>query len=83
MSFGTQLRDGQEAELQPNMNQIFTLYVTIEQSIEMNSALYIWFFHHEVVIGSIDRESPRNWRRHHGIPQMIGKDHLIGKEIAP
>ena len=67
------LRD-EQAGFRPNRScadQIATLRIIIEQSIEWKSPLYIGFVDYEKAFDSIDRETLWKLMRHYGIPQKI------------
>ena len=53
------------------IDQITTLRIIIEQSLEWNSSLYIEFVDYEKAFDSIDRPTLWNLMRHYGIPDKI------------
>ena len=68
-----QLRD-QQAGFRSNRlctDQIATLRIIVEQSIEWNSPLYINFIDYEKAFDSVDRETLWKLLRHYGIPEKI------------
>ena len=52
-------------------DQIATLRIILEQSIEWNSSLYICFIDYEKAFDSLDRETLWKLMRHYGIPEKI------------
>ncbi|VDP18734.1 unnamed protein product [Schistosoma margrebowiei] len=52
-------------------DQIATLRIIVEQSIEWNSSLYINFIDYEKAIDSVDRTTLWKLLRHYGVPQKI------------
>ncbi|KAI8484441.1 hypothetical protein Bbelb_378740 [Branchiostoma belcheri] len=67
------LRD-QQAGFRKNrscVDQIATLRIIVEQSLEWNSPLYINFIDFEKAFDSVDRETLWKLMRHYGIPQKI------------
>ena len=68
-----QLRDEQAGFRQNRSctDQIATLRIIVEQSLEWNSSLYINFIDFEKVFDSLDRESFWSLLRHYGIPTKI------------
>ena len=67
------LRD-QQAGFRSNRSctdQIATLRIIVEQSIEWNSPLYINFIDYEKAFDSVDRETLWKLMRHYGIPEKI------------
>ncbi|VDP24681.1 unnamed protein product [Schistosoma margrebowiei] len=54
-----------------NADQIATLRIIVEQSIEWNSSLYIDLIDYEKAIDSVDRATLRKLLRHYGVPQKI------------
>ncbi|VDP34009.1 unnamed protein product [Schistosoma mattheei] len=52
-------------------NQIATLRIIVEQSIERNSSLYIIFIDYEKAFDSVDRATLWKLPRHYGVPQKI------------
>ena len=52
-------------------DQIATLRIILEQSIEWNSSLYICFVDYEKAFDSLDRESLWKLMRHYGIPSKL------------
>ncbi|VDP24719.1 unnamed protein product [Schistosoma margrebowiei] len=52
-------------------DQIATLRIIVEQSIEWNSSLYINFIDYEKVFDSVDRTTLWKLLRHYGVPQKI------------
>ncbi|VDO81152.1 unnamed protein product [Schistosoma margrebowiei] len=68
-----QLRD-QQAELRKDRSctdQIATLRIIAEQSVEWNSSLYINFIDYEKAFDSVDRRTLWKLLLHHGVPQKI------------
>ncbi|VDP24748.1 unnamed protein product [Schistosoma margrebowiei] len=68
-----QLRD-QQAGFRKDRSctdQIATLRIIVEQSIEWNSLLYINFIDYEKAFGSVDRTTLWKLLRHYGVPQKI------------
>lgn len=53
------------------VDQITTLRIIIEQSLEWNSSLYITFVDYMKAFDSVDRPTLWNLMRHYGIPQKI------------
>ena len=53
------------------LDQIATLRIIIEQSIEWNASIYINFIDFEKAFDSVDRETLWKLLRHYGIPQKI------------
>ena len=69
----SQLRD-QQAGFRKNRSckdQIATLRIIVEQSLEWNSALYINFLDYEKAFHSVDRETLWKLLRHYGIPSKL------------
>ncbi|VDO83198.1 unnamed protein product [Schistosoma mattheei] len=68
-----QLRDQQEGFRKDRSctNQIATLRISVEQSIEWNSSLYINFIDYENTFDSVDRTTLWKLHRHYGVPQEI------------
>ena len=67
------LRD-QQAGFRQNRSctdQIATLRIIVEQSLEWNSPLYILFIDYEKAFDSVDRETLWKLLRHYGIPNKI------------
>ena len=52
-------------------DQIATLRIIVEQSLEWNSPLYINFVDYEKAFDSLDRETLWNLLRHYGIPEKL------------
>ena len=52
-------------------DQIATLRIIMEQSIEWNSSLYINFFDYEKAFDSVDRETLWKVLRHYGVPKKL------------
>lgn len=52
-------------------DQIATLRITVEQSVEWNSPLYLNFIDYEKAFDSVDRETMWKLMRHYGIPEKI------------
>ncbi|VDP44356.1 unnamed protein product [Schistosoma curassoni] len=72
-SVDAQLRD-QQAGFRKGRSctdQIATLRIIVEQSIEWNSSLYINFIDYEKAFDSVDRTSLRRLLRYYGVPQKI------------
>ncbi|CAH8626502.1 unnamed protein product [Schistosoma haematobium] len=68
-----QLRD-QQAGFRKDRSctdQITTLRIIVEQSIEWNSSLYINFIDYEKAFDSVDRTTLWKLLRHYGVPQKI------------
>ncbi|KAH9584422.1 hypothetical protein MS3_00006030, partial [Schistosoma haematobium] len=68
-----QLRD-QQAGFRKDRSctdQIATLRIIVEQSIEWNSSLYINFIDYEKAFDSVDRTTLWKLLRHYGVPQKI------------
>ena len=68
-----QLRD-QQAGFRPNrscLDQIATLRIIVEQSLEWNSPLYINFIDYEKAFDSVDRNTLWKLLRHYGIPVKV------------
>ncbi|VDO72770.1 unnamed protein product [Schistosoma margrebowiei] len=72
-SVDTQLRDQQVGFHKDRSctDQITTLRITVEQSIEWNSSLYINFIDYENSFDSVDRTTLWKPLRHYGVPQKI------------
>ncbi|CAH8665722.1 unnamed protein product, partial [Schistosoma curassoni] len=69
----TQLRH-QQAGFRKNRSctdQIATLRIIVEQSVEWNSSLYINFIDYEKAFDSVDRRTLWKLLRHYGIPEKI------------
>ena len=67
------LRD-QQAGFRRNRScadQIASLRIIVEQSLEWNSPLYINFIDYEKAFDSVDRETLWNLLRHYGVPKKI------------
>ena len=67
------LRD-QQAGFRRNRScadQIASLHIIVEQSLEWNSPLYINFIDYEKAFDSIDRETMWKLLRHYGVPKKI------------
>ncbi len=68
-----ELRD-EQAGFRPNRSctdQIATLRIIVEQSLEWNSPLYVNFIDYEKAFDSVDRETLWKLLRHYGIPKKI------------
>ena len=52
-------------------NQIASLHIILEQSLEWNSPLYINFIDYEKAFDSVDREMLWKLPRHYGVPEKI------------
>ena len=52
-------------------DQIATLRIIVEQSIEWNSSLYINFVDYEKAFDSVDRETLWKVLRHYGVPKKL------------
>ena len=52
-------------------NQIASLRIIVEQSLEWNSPLYINFIDYEKAFDSVDRETLWKLLRHYGVPEKI------------
>ncbi|VDP50184.1 unnamed protein product [Schistosoma margrebowiei] len=68
-----QLRDQQAVfrKDRPCTDQIATLWIIVEQSIEWNSSLYINFIDYEKAFDSVDRTTLWKLLRHYGVPEKI------------
>ena len=67
------LRD-QQAGFRTNRSctdQIATLRIILEQSLEWNSPLYVNFVDYEKAFDSVDRQTLWRLLRHYGVPQKI------------
>ena len=67
------LRD-QQAGFRRNRScadQIASLHIIVEQSLEWNSPFYINFIDYEKALDSVDRETMWKLMRHYGIPEKI------------
>ena len=67
------LRD-QQAGFRRNRScadQIASLRIIVEQSLEWNSPLYINFIDYEKAFDSVDRETMWKLLRHYGVPKKI------------
>ncbi|VDP45829.1 unnamed protein product [Schistosoma margrebowiei] len=60
-----------KADVRSCTDQIATLRIIVEQSIEWNSSLNINFIDYEKVFDSVDRTTPWKLIRHYGVPQRI------------
>ncbi|VDO93894.1 unnamed protein product [Schistosoma margrebowiei] len=72
-SVDAQLRD-QQAGFRKDRScsdQIATLRIIVEKSIEWNSSLYINFIDNEKAFDSVNRTTLRKLLRHYGVPQKI------------
>ena len=54
-------------------DQIATLRIIVEQSIEWNSSLYVNFVDYEKAFDSLDRETLWKILRHYGVPMKLVK----------
>ena len=52
-------------------DQIATLQIIVEQSIEWNSSLYVNFVNYEKAFDSVDRETLWKILRHYGVPKKL------------
>ena len=52
-------------------DQIASLCIIVEQSLEWNSPLYINFIDYEKAFDSVDRETMLKLLRHYGVPKKI------------
>ena len=52
-------------------DQIASLHIIVEQSLEWNSPLYINFIDYEKAFESVDRETMWKLLRHYGVPEKI------------
>ncbi|VDO89334.1 unnamed protein product [Schistosoma margrebowiei] len=52
-------------------DQIATLWIIVEQSVEWNSSLYINFIDYEKAFDSVDRRTLWKRLRHCGVPEKI------------
>ncbi|VDO85816.1 unnamed protein product [Schistosoma margrebowiei] len=68
-----QLRDQQAGFRKDRLStdQIATLQIIVEQSVEWNSSLYINFIDYEKAFDSVDRRTLWKLFRHHGVPEKI------------
>ncbi|VDO67876.1 unnamed protein product [Schistosoma curassoni] len=55
----------------PCTDQIATLRIIVEQSVEWNSSLYINFIDYEKAFDSVDRRTLWKLLRHYGVPEKI------------
>ncbi|VDP44917.1 unnamed protein product [Schistosoma margrebowiei] len=60
-----------KADVRSCTDQIATLRIIVEQSIEWNSSLYINFIDYEKAFDSMDRTTLWKLLRHYGVPQKI------------
>ncbi|VDP31860.1 unnamed protein product [Schistosoma curassoni] len=70
-SVDAQLRD-QHAEFRKDRSctdQIATLWIIVEQSIQCNSSLYINFNEYEKAFDNMDRTTVWRLLRHYGVPE--------------
>ena len=69
----TQLRDQQAGFRKERSctDQIATLRIIVEQSLEWNSPLYINFIDYEKAFDSVDRNTLWKLLRHYGVPQKL------------
>ncbi|VDP55100.1 unnamed protein product [Schistosoma margrebowiei] len=72
-SVDAQLRDQQTGFRKDRSctDQIVTLRIIVEQSIEWNSSLHINFIDYEKAFDSMDRTTLWKILRHYGVPQKI------------
>ncbi|VDO89009.1 unnamed protein product [Schistosoma margrebowiei] len=68
-----QLRDQQAGFRKDRLctDQIATLRIIVEQSVEWNSSLYINFIDYEKPVDSVDRRTLWKLIRHYGVPEKI------------
>ncbi|VDP54334.1 unnamed protein product [Schistosoma margrebowiei] len=68
-----QLRDQQKGFRKDRscIDQIATLRIIVEQSIEWNSSLYINFIDYKKAFDGVDRRTLCKLLRHHGVPENI------------
>ena len=68
-----QLRDEQAGFRRDRscIDQIATLRIILEQSLEWNSALYVNFIDYEKAFDSVDRETLWKILRHYGVPEKL------------
>ena len=68
-----QLRDNQAGfrENRSCTDQIATLRIIIEQSIEWNSPVYLFFVDYEKAFDSVDRDILWKLLRHYGVPNKL------------
>ncbi|VDO65667.1 unnamed protein product [Schistosoma margrebowiei] len=68
-----QLRDEQAAfrKYRSCTDQIATLRIIVEQSVEWNSLLYVNFIDYEKAFDSVDRRTLWKLLRHYGVPEKI------------
>ncbi|VDO82439.1 unnamed protein product [Schistosoma margrebowiei] len=60
-----------DIEVRSCTDQIATLRIIVEQSIEWNSSLYINFIDYEKAFDSVDRRTLWKLLRHYGVPEKI------------
>ncbi|VDP44518.1 unnamed protein product [Schistosoma curassoni] len=68
-----QLRDQQAGFRKDRLctDQIATLWIIVEQSVEWNSSLYINFIDYEKAFDSVDRRALWRLLRHYGVPEIV------------
>ncbi|VDP07162.1 unnamed protein product [Schistosoma margrebowiei] len=62
-----------DIEVRSCTDQISTLWFIVEQSVELNSSLYINFIDYEKAFDSVDRRTLWKLLRHYGVPEKIVK----------
>ena len=69
----TQLRDQQAGFRKERSctDQIATLRIILEQSLEWNSPIYVNFIDYEKAFDSVDRETLWKLLRHYGVPEKV------------
>ncbi|VDP31602.1 unnamed protein product, partial [Schistosoma margrebowiei] len=60
-----------KSDIESCTDQIATLRIIVEQSIELNSSLYINFIDYEKTFDSVDRRTLWTLLRHYGVPEKI------------
>ncbi|VDO74714.1 unnamed protein product [Schistosoma margrebowiei] len=60
-----------KADVRSCTDQIATLRIIVEQSIEWNSSLYVNFIDNKKAFDSVDRTTLWKLLRHYGVPQKI------------
>ncbi|KAI0216279.1 hypothetical protein LSAT2_031691, partial [Lamellibrachia satsuma] len=78
------LRD-QQAGFRQNrscLDQIATLRIIVEQSLEWNSSLYVNFVDYEKAFDSVDRKTLWKLLRHYGVPTKLLEDLDFADDLA-